>query len=91
VMSRGGIIHEPTVAQMLRDDKLAGAGLDVTAIEPLPADSELWDAPRIIITPHSSPTSSQTGAIVTQIMHENLRRYVAGEPLTNLVDKQLGY
>lgn len=91
VMSRGGIIDEPTLAQMLRDGELAGAGLDVTAIEPLPAESELWDAPRIIITPHCSPTSSQTGAIVTQIMHENLRRYVAGEPLINLVDKRLGY
>jgi phosphoglycerate dehydrogenase-like enzyme len=91
VMSRGGIIDEPTLAQMLRDGELAGAGLDVTAIEPLPAESELWDAPRIIITPHSSPSSSQTGANVTQIMQENLRRFVAGEPLTNLVDKKLGY
>jgi phosphoglycerate dehydrogenase-like enzyme len=91
VMSRGGIIDEPTLAQMLRDGALAGAGLDVTAIEPLPADSELWDAPRIIITPHSSPSSSQTGANVTQIMKENLKRYIAGEPLTNLVNKQLGY
>lgn len=91
VMSRGGIIDEPTVAQMLRDGRLAGAGLDVTAIEPLPADSELWDAPHIIITPHCSPSSSQTGANVTQIMKENLRRYIAGEPLTNLVDKRLGY
>jgi phosphoglycerate dehydrogenase-like enzyme len=91
VMSRGGIIDEPTLAQMLRDGKLAGAGLDVTAIEPLPADSELWDAPRTVITPHCSPSSSQTGANVTQIMQENLRHYVAGEPLTNLVNKQLGY
>ena len=91
VMSRGGIVDEPTLAQMLRDDELAGAGLDVTAIEPLPADNELWDAPRTIITPHCSPTSAQTGAIVTQIMLENLRHFVAGEPLTNLVDKRLGY
>jgi phosphoglycerate dehydrogenase-like enzyme len=65
--------------------------LDVTAVEPLLSDSELWDAPRIIITPHCSPSSSQTGANVTYIMRENLRRYLAGEELTNLVDKRLGY
>ena len=91
VMSRGGIVDEPTLAQMLRDGELAGAGSDVTAIEPLPAESELWEAPHIIITPHCSPSSSQTGANVGQIMKDNLIRYAAGQPLTNLVDKRLGY
>ena len=91
VMSRGGIIDEPTLAAMLREGRLAGAGLDVTAIEPLPPESELWDAPNIIITPHCSPSSPQTRANVTAIMRENLTRYLAGEPLTNLVDKKLGY
>ncbi len=91
VMSRGGIVHEPTVAQMLRDGELAGAGLDVTAIEPLPADNELWDCPNIIITPHNSPSSDQTRANVMSIMRENLRRYLDGQPLTNLVDKEAGY
>ncbi|MEZ4614627.1 MAG: D-2-hydroxyacid dehydrogenase [Caldilineaceae bacterium] len=91
VMSRGGIIHEPTLAQMLRDGELAGAGLDVTAIEPLPADNELWDCPNIIITPHNSPSSDQTRANVMSIMKENLRRYLDGQPLNNLVDKEAGY
>jgi phosphoglycerate dehydrogenase-like enzyme len=91
VVSRGGIIHEPTLAQMLRSGRLAGAGLDVTAIEPLPPESELWDVPNIIITPHSSPSSEQTRANVTAILKDNLTRYLAGEPLTNLVDKRLGY
>jgi phosphoglycerate dehydrogenase-like enzyme len=76
---------------MLRDGSLAGAGLDVTAVEPLPADSELWDAPNIIITPHSSPVSAQTNAAVTAILRRNLSHYVAGEPLENVVDKKLGY
>ena len=91
VLSRGGIIDEPTLAQMLRDGELAGAGLDVTAVEPLPEDNELWDAPNIIITPHSSPSSSQTGNNVTAILRDNLRRYLNGEELTNQVDKQRGY
>jgi len=91
VMSRGGIVDEPAVARMLRDGTLAGAGLDVTAVEPLPADSELWDAPNIIITPHSSPVSEQTHAAVTAILRRNLSHYLAGEPLENVVDKELGY
>ncbi|MEZ4862815.1 MAG: D-2-hydroxyacid dehydrogenase [Caldilineaceae bacterium] len=91
VMSRGGIIDEPTLVDMLRNGQLAGAGLDVAATEPLPADNELWDCPNIIITPHNSPSSSQTSNNVISIMKDNLRRYLAGEPLHNLVDKQLGY
>jgi len=91
VMSRGGIIDEPALVEMLREGKLAGAGLDVAAIEPLPPESDLWDAPNVIITPHSSPTSSQTHGNVAAIMADNLKRYLAGEPLTNSVDKKLGY
>ena len=91
VMSRGGIVDEPTLVRLLRDGTLAGAGLDVTAVEPLPADSELWDAPNIIITPHSSPVSEQTHAAVTAILRRNLSHYLAGEPLENVVDKKLGY
>jgi phosphoglycerate dehydrogenase-like enzyme len=91
VMSRGGIVDEPTVVAMLREGQLAGAGLDVAAVEPLPPDNELWDAPNVIITPHCSPSSEQTRANVTRIMKENLHRYLAGEPLNNVVDKQLGY
>jgi phosphoglycerate dehydrogenase-like enzyme len=91
VMSRGGIVDEATVAAMLREGKLAGAGFDVTAVEPLPTEHELWSAPNVFITPHCSPASEQTRANVTTIMKDNLRRYLAGEPLTNLVDKRLGY
>ncbi len=91
VMSRGGIVDEPTVARMLREGTLAGAGLDVTAVEPLPADSELWDAPNSIITPHSSPVSEQTHASVTAVLRRNLNHYLAGEPLENVVDTKLGY
>ena len=63
VLSRGGIVDEPALARMLRDGPLAGAGLDVTSVEPLPADSELWDTPNILISPHSSPVSARTNEL----------------------------
>ena len=90
-MSRGGIIDEPALVRMLREGALAGAGLDVTAVEPLPADSDLWDAPNILISPHSSPSSARTGELVGTMIRRNLQRYLAGEPLENVVDKSLKY
>jgi len=90
-ISRGGIVHEPTVVQMLKEGHLAGAGFDVTAVEPLPADNELWTAPNIIITPHCSPSSQQTHQNVVGLIRENIAYYLAGEPLTNVVNKKLGY
>ena len=91
VVSRGGIVDEDALARMLRDGRLAGAGLDVTATEPLPENSPLWDTPNLLITPHCSGGSAFTSANVIAIFRENLRRYLAGEPLTNLVDLKLGY
>lgn len=91
VISRGGIIDEPTLVRMLKEGKLAGAALDVAATEPLPANDPLWDAPNLLITPHSSPTSVQTKANVIGIVRENLRRFLAGEPLQNKVNVKLGY
>ena len=91
VVSRGGIIDEDALVTMLREGKLGGAGLDVQATEPLPADSPLWDTPNLILTPHSSGRSRRTTATSSSIVRENLKRYLAGEPLINLVDKQLGY
>ena len=91
VVSRGGIVDEDALARMLLEGRLAGAGLDVTATEPLPEDSPLWDTPNLLITPHCSGRSAFTSATAMVIFHENLRRYLAGEPLTNLVDLKLGY
>lgn len=91
VISRGGIIHEPTLIRMLEEGKLAGAALDVAATEPLPADDPLWDAPNLFITPHSSPSSVQTSANVARILKTNLSRFMNGEPLENTVGIQRGY
>jgi phosphoglycerate dehydrogenase-like enzyme len=91
VMSRGKIVDEAALARMLREGRLAGAGVDATAVEPLPPDSELWEAPNLLITPHCSPLSARTRDVTAAIMQRNLGHYLAGEPLENLVDKKLRY
>lgn len=90
-MSRGGIVDEAALIVALQSGHLAGAGLDVTAVEPLPPGDPLWQAPNLIITPHNSPTSRLTSDLVWSIFHENVGRFVRGEPLTNVIDKRRGY
>ncbi len=90
-MSRGGIVDEPALIEALRSGKLAGAGLDVTATEPLPPGDPLWKAPNIIITPHNSPTSKLTTDLVWSMLADNLGRFERGEELANTVDKRAGY
>jgi phosphoglycerate dehydrogenase-like enzyme len=90
-VSRGGIVDEPALIEALKSGHLAAAGLDVQATEPLPADDPLWDAPNIIITPHDSGASKLTTDLMWSIFFENVGHFVRGEPLTNTVDKTLGY
>ncbi|MDA1190134.1 MAG: D-2-hydroxyacid dehydrogenase [Candidatus Poribacteria bacterium] len=90
-IGRGGTIVQDAMIDALRTGKIAGAGLDVTDPEPLPPDSPLWDMENVIITPHVSGGSDGTEARVTSIVLENIRRFAAGEPLMNVVDKELGY
>ena len=73
------------------DGKLAAAAMDVTEQEPLPVTSELWDLPNVIITPHVGGQSARRIDDMTEFFCENIRRYRAGEPLVNLVDKRLGF
>jgi phosphoglycerate dehydrogenase-like enzyme len=91
VVSRGGIVDEEALADALEAGKLAGAGLDVTEIEPLPAESRLWEAPNTVITPHTAGDSSEKERRCVEILRENLIRFAHGESLMNLVDKQRGY
>ena len=90
-MSRGGIVDEPALVDALEEGHLAGAGLDVTATEPLPVGDPLWTAPNLIITPHTSAMSDLTWELVWGILTENVRRFTRGEPLMNLVDKKRGW
>jgi len=90
-IARGGIVNEEALSDALRNNRLAGAGLDVTETEPLPTDSPLWDVPNLIISPHGAGRSNHRMRRLTDLYCENLRRYLAGEPLKNVIDQQKGY
>jgi phosphoglycerate dehydrogenase-like enzyme len=75
----------------LKAGELAGAGLDVTDPEPLPAEHPLWGMENVIITPHTGGITADAGERRMVLVRENLRRYVSGEPLLNLVDIKKGY
>ncbi len=87
-VSRGALVDGPALLEALRAGRLAGAVLDVFAEEPLPADSPWWDAPNVIVTPHAS---GATMRFFDDLLVENVRRYLAGEPLLNPVDPERGY
>ncbi len=90
-IGRGGTIDQDALVQALREGWIAGAGLDVTDPEPLPPDSPLWEMPNVIITAHYSGLTPHYNERAIPIFLENLRRYVSGESLQNVVDKELGY
>ena len=90
-IARGQIVREEVLVQALREGWIAGAGLDVFAREPLPPDSPLWDMPNVVVTSHRSGSTPHYNDRLVEIFIENLRRYRAGEPMINVVDKQLTY
>lgn len=91
VVSRGGVVDEDALAARLADGRLRGAALDVFAHEPLAADSPLWTLPNALVTPHVSGVSHLFWRRQVDLLLGNLRRYLAGMPLVNTVDKQAGY
>jgi phosphoglycerate dehydrogenase-like enzyme len=91
VVSRGGIVDEEALVAGLHSGKIGGAALDVTAVEPLPEDSPLWDAPNMWISPHVSAESVQLIERRKAIFKENLRRYLAAEELLHVCDTEKGY
>lgn len=90
-IGRGGLIDEAALAAALREGRVAGAGLDVFEKEPLPPDSPLWEMENVLITPHNAGSSPRSHERTMELFCENLRRYLAREPLMNLVDKRAGY
>jgi D-2-hydroxyacid dehydrogenase (NADP+) len=90
-VGRGGTTDTQALIAALKDGKLAGAGLDVTDPEPLPAEHELWLLPNVIITPHTASRSDTSRLNSQLIARENLRRYIRGEHLLNQVDMKRGY
>jgi phosphoglycerate dehydrogenase-like enzyme len=83
-IARGQIVDEAALIGALRDGRLGGAGLDVTEVEPLPADSPLWDLPNVIITPHVAGAGARDYDQQKKLFGENLERFLAGKPLLNL-------
>ena len=90
-IARGPVVDTDALTAALRDGHLAGACLDVTDPEPLPADHPLWAMDKVVITPHMAGRSAVTDERWRQLYLENLRRFAAGEPLLNVVDKDAGY
>lgn len=90
-IGRGELIDEKALVKALKRGWIGGAGLDVFETEPLPEDSPLWSMENVVITPHVSGFTSHYDERVVDLFVSNLRRYLAGEPLMNLVDRGVGY
>jgi D-3-phosphoglycerate dehydrogenase len=90
-MARGRLVVEEALVEALANGHLYAAGADVAAEEPLPPESKLWDLPNMLITPHVAGQSARRADNMTNFFCENLRRYLKGEQLLNLVDKHLGF
>jgi D-2-hydroxyacid dehydrogenase (NADP+) len=90
-VARGGSVVTSALVDALNKGQIAGAGLDVTEPEPLPAGHALWRAPNVIITPHVSNDSELGIQVRIDVMKENVRRYIAGDALLSVVDLKRGY
>lgn len=90
-VTRGGIIDEDALAAALHGGQIAGAALDVTEVEPLAAESPLWEAPNLIITPHRAGASQHRPQVIVRFFQEQLQRYLNGERPRNVIDKRKGY
>ena len=90
-VSRGPLIDDDALITALREKKIGGAALDVFEREPLPADSPYWTLPNVLITPHSAALTERLWERHYALFSENLRRFLAGQPLANVVDKSAGY
>jgi phosphoglycerate dehydrogenase-like enzyme len=90
-IARGAVVDEAALVRALKEGWIAGAGLDVFEQEPLPPESELWSLENAVISPHISGGTEIYNQRATGIFCENLRRYLAGEPLMNLADPARGY
>jgi phosphoglycerate dehydrogenase-like enzyme len=90
-IGRGNVVDAAALLQALQEGWIGGAGLDVFPEEPLPADSPFFDLPNVILTPHMSGVSEGFHDRMTDLICENLQRYMEDEPLLFIVDKQKGY
>ncbi len=90
-VGRGSIIKEPDLVKALKKGWLAGAGLDVFEEEPLPSSSPLWTLDNVLLSPHVSGFTPHYNERTAVLFAENLRRYLTGEPLLNVINRERGY
>jgi phosphoglycerate dehydrogenase-like enzyme len=90
-VSRGDLIDEPALLRALQERRIAGAALDVFEKEPLPSNSPFWELDNVLITPHTAAVTEKLWERHYLLIAENLKRFLSGQPLLNLVDKKRGY
>ena len=91
-VGRGRVVQEAALVEALQSGHLSGAALDVFEVEPLPQESPLWELENVIVSPHATDmVPSLINERQTDLFCDNLRRYLAGEPLVNVLDKRLLY
>lgn len=90
-LTGGKAVEEKALVRALKEKWIAGAALDAFAKQPLPAESELWEMPNVIVSARNAGAAAQKWDLIVPIFADNLGRFVAGRPLRNLVDKELGY
>jgi phosphoglycerate dehydrogenase-like enzyme len=90
-VARGAIVDEPALIAALHAGRLRGAALDVFAREPLPPESPLWDMSQVLVSPHSASTAPSENGKIVALFCDNLRRYLDGRPLRNVLDRTLLY
>lgn len=90
-VGRGAVVEEDALVDALRSGHVSGAALDVFAEEPLPAESPLWELENVIVSPHTAALSSHENERIVELFAENLRRYLAGEPLLSRIDTAVFY
>ena len=90
-VSRGSLLDEVAMLELIDAGQLRGAALDVFAVEPLPPDHPFWGHPRVLVSPHVSAVTTRFWERETALIVDNIKRYLAGAPLTNVVDLEAGY
>ena len=90
-VSRGEVVDESTLKRALKEEWIAGAGLDVFWKEPLEQESELWDLPNVVMTSHWAGRSPRQEERAAKVFEDNLDRFLSGKPLANLADPSTAY